>query len=85
MLREQIRMAEMPDPDKPIQYKNLVDLFEDENCPEDRKLSIMAHIYKMATHNSVTKAELIAILRWVIDENYDWVPPEPEPHLKVVK
>ncbi len=85
MLREQIRIAEMPDPDKPRQYKNLAELFEDMDCPDDRKLSIVAHICQMETHNSVTKAELLAALRWVVNENYDWVPPEPEPYLKVVK
>ena len=85
MLKEQIRMDKMPDPDKPREYRNLLELFIDADCPDDRKLDAVARICQMETYNSVTKADLLAALRWVVNENYDWVQPVMEPHMRVVK
>ena len=85
MIRYQIEMDGMPKPKDEKKYKDLKELFEDEDCDEEIKLQVLAKVCMMATHNSITKAELLAMLFWVVNENYFWETPEPEPHLRVVK
>ena len=85
MIRYQTEMDGLPEKPQKKHYKDFVELFEDKSCCEDIKLSVLGNVLQMATHNSVTKAELLAMLRWVVDENYYWEKPEPKPNLRVVK
>lgn len=85
MIRYQTQMDGLPEKQQEKRYKDLTELFEDENCCEELKLSALARVLQMATHNSITKAEFLAMLRWVVNENYYWEKPEPKPNLRVVK
>ena len=85
MIRYQTEMDGLPKPGEEKKYKDLAELFDDDNCCEEIKLQVLAKVLQMATHNSITKSELLAMLRWVVDENYFWEKPEPKPNLRVVK
>jgi hypothetical protein len=78
-------MEGLPKPENEKKYKDLQELFEDDDCCEEIKLQVLAKILRMATHNSVKKDELLAMLRWVVNENYYWETPKPKPNLRVVK
>ena len=38
------------------------------------KLKLAGWIYKFETHNGFTKNDLVAVIRWLIDQNYHWAP-----------
>ena len=82
MMHVQMMMDNLPKPDKPAGYQTFAQLFEDKNCPTESKLKILGWVYKFETHNGFTKNDLVAMIRWLIDQNYDWVP---EKNLKVLK
>ena len=44
---------------------------EDESIPYKTRVLAIDHVAKMETHNSVTKAELVAALRWLF-AHYDF-------------
>ena len=46
------------------------DIHNDEIDPED-KLTAIQEVLDMATHNGVTKADLLEVLRWLVEE-YIW-------------
>lgn len=46
------------------------DIHNDEIDPED-KLTAIQEVLDMATHNGVTKADLLEALRWLV-EDYIW-------------
>ena len=84
MMSSQMEMN-IPKPKRPKQYKDIAEMIQDKNCPDEKKLDFIAWICKLETHNGITKDELVAMLRWVVNENYDWVVPDPKPLLRVVK
>ena len=43
------------------------DIHSDEIDPED-KLTAIQEVLDMATHNGVTKADLLEVLRWLVEE-----------------
>lgn len=43
------------------------DIHNDEIDPED-KLTAIQEVLDMATHNGVTKADLLEVLRWLVEE-----------------
>lgn len=44
---------------------------DDESLPCEMRVSAIKKVAEMATHNSITKAELINALRWLF-EHYDF-------------
>ena len=85
MIQYQIEMPGLPKLNKPKKYPSFVEMFADENYPDEKKLYSLAWVCSLATLNSVTKDELVAMLRWVVNENYYWKIPEEKPKLRVVK
>lgn len=82
----QTEMPGLPEkPKMPKQYRSFAEAINDPEYPKEKKLSIIAYMCRLETHNGVTKDDLVAMLRWVVNENYDWVLPNPKPFLKVVK
>ena len=63
-------MMDMPKPDKPAPYNSFAQMFEDKDCPIENKLKIIGWVYKFETHNGFTKNDLVAMIRWMFDENY---------------
>lgn len=43
------------------------DIYRDDTDPED-KLTALQEVIDMETHNSITKAELINTLRWLLED-----------------
>lgn len=43
------------------------DIYNDDMDPED-KLTAIQEVLDMATHNSVTKADLLEVLRWLVED-----------------
>lgn len=82
MMHVQMMMDNLPKPDKPPGHSTFAQVFEDKEVPIENKLRIAGWIYKFETHNGFTKNDLVAVIRWLIDQNYDWVPDKA--HLKVV-
>lgn len=74
MMHVQMMMDGLPKPDKPEGYQTFAQMFEDDKCPAEAKLKLAGWIYKFETHNGFTKNDLVAVIRWLIDENYEWKP-----------
>lgn len=74
MMHVQMVMDGLPKPDKPEGYHTFAQMFEDEKCPVENKLKLAGWIYKFETHNGFTKSDLVAVIRWLIDQNYHWAP-----------
>ena len=72
MMHVQFVMDNLPKPDKPSGYHTFAQLFEDPDCPIKDKLKIIGWIYKFETHNGFTKNDLVAAIRWMFDENYEF-------------
>lgn len=45
-------------------------MFEDDEYPTEKKLEIIGKVYKFETHNAFTKDDLVAMIRWMFDQNY---------------
>lgn len=43
------------------------DIYRDDTDPEDKLLALQ-EVVEMETHNSITKAELIDSLRWLLED-----------------
>lgn len=56
--------------DKKDSMTTFKDIHNDEIDPED-KLTAIQEVLDMATHNGVTKADLLEVLRWLVEE-YIW-------------
>lgn len=61
----------LPKPDKP-KYSTFAQMFDDVEYPTEKKLEIIGNVYRFETHNAFTKDDLIAMIRWMVDENYYW-------------
>lgn len=48
--------------------KIIKDIHSDNYDPEDKLLAIQ-EVTGMETHNSVTKADMIEVLRWILEEH----------------
>lgn len=72
MMHVQMKMDNLPKPDKPTGYSTFAQMFEDNKCPIDRKLRIIGWVYKFETHYGFTKNDLVAMIRWMFDENYQF-------------
>ena len=84
MMHEQLMMDNLPKPDKPAGHTSFAQLFEDDKVPIADKLKVIGWVYKFETHNGFTKNDLVAMIRWLFDQHYVFVP-EKQKHLKVLK
>ena len=68
-------------------FCSLEDLFKAETVSDEAKVEIVQQIYEMETHNSYTKQDLVAVIRWMADYCFEWVPIEQKhsAKLKVIK
>ncbi len=67
-------------------YSSFKEMFEDPNCSSDRKLQIVGQIYRFVTLNSVTKDDLHAMLKFMVDEYCEWEEaPKKPPELKLMR
>jgi len=71
MLHVQL-MMDLPKPDKPAGYATIAQLFEDDKCPIEVKLKWIGWVYKFQTHNGFTKNDLLAMIRWMFEQNYEF-------------
>ena len=54
-------------------YDSFEELFDDPKCPIDKKLRILAQIVRFETLNGLTKRDLHAMVKWLVNQNYDLV------------
>lgn len=54
-------------------YDSYEELFNDPKCPIDKKLRILAQIVRFETLNGLTKRDLHAMVKWLVNQNYDLV------------
>ena len=54
-------------------YDSFEELFDDPKCPIDKKLRILAQIVRFETLNGLTKRDLHAMIKWLVNQNYDFV------------
>ena len=54
-------------------YDSYEELFGDPKCPIDKKLRILAQIVRFETLNGLTKRDLHAMVKWLVNQNYDFV------------
>lgn len=54
-------------------YDSYEELFNDPKCPIDKKLRILAQIVRFETLNGLTKRDLHAMVKWLVNQNYDFV------------
>ena len=54
-------------------YDSFEELFDDPKCPIDKKLRILAQIVRFETLNGLTKRDLHAMVKWLVNQNYDFV------------
>ncbi len=78
MMHVQMMMDNLPKPDKPPGHATIAQAFEDPEVSSEWKLMIAGWIYKFETHNGFTKNDLVAVIRWLIDQNYEWKPQKPK-------
>ena len=78
MMHVQMMMDNLPKPDKPHSHATFAQAFEDPEVPMEWKLKIIGYVYKFETHNGFTKNDLVAIIRWLVDQNYEWKPEKPK-------
>lgn len=60
---------DLPKPDRKT-YSTFAQMFEDDEYPTEKKLEIIGKVYKFETHNAFTKDDLVAMIRWMFDQNY---------------
>lgn len=53
-------------------YDSFAEIFDDPKCPIDKKLNILVIVYQLFTLNGLTKRDLHAMIKWLIDQNYDF-------------
>lgn len=53
-------------------YDSYAELFDDPKCPIDKKLNILVTVYQLFTVNCLTKRDLHAMIKWLIDQNYEF-------------
>lgn len=56
-------------------YDSFEEMFDDPKCPIDKKLRILAQIVRFETLNGLTKRDLHAMVKWLVNQNYDLVKP----------
>lgn len=54
-------------------YDSYEELFKDPKCPIDKKLRILAQIVRFETLNGLKKRDLHAMVKWLVNQNYDLV------------
>ena len=54
-------------------YDSYEELFNDPKCPIDKKLRILAQIVRFETLNGLTKRDMHAMVKWLVNQNYDLV------------
>ena len=54
-------------------YESYEELFDDPKCPIDKKLRILVQIVRFETLNGLTKRDLHAMVKWLVNQNYDFV------------
>lgn len=70
--QERMPVDVVPIPEKKG-YDSYEELFDDPKCPIDKKLRILAHIVRFETLNGLTKRDLHAMVKWLVNQNYDFV------------
>lgn len=58
-------------------HRNFVELFEDENVAEQRKHNIAWHVAHFVTLNGITKNDLQAMLKFIMEEFFYQEPEKP--------
>ena len=54
-------------------YDSYEELFNDPKCPIDKKLRILVQIVRFETLNGLTKRDLHAMVKWLVNQNYHFV------------
>lgn len=54
-------------------YDSYEELFNDPKCPIDKKLRILVQIVRFETLNGLTKRDLHAMVKWLVNQNYYFV------------
>lgn len=70
--KERMPVDVVPLPEKKG-YDSYEELFDDPKCPIDKKLRILAQIVRFETPNGLTKRDLHAMVKWLVNQNYDFV------------
>lgn len=70
--QERMPVGIVPLPEKKG-YDSFEELFDDPKCPIDKKLRILAQIVRFETLNGLTKRDLHAMVKWLVNQNYDLV------------
>ena len=66
-------------------YKTYKEFFQDPDAREQGKINFIAEIIRFETLNGLTKADLQAALKWIFEENYEFVSEERRPGFRVIR
>ena len=67
------------------EYKTLKEFFEDPKALDQSKLDMVGQLIRFETLNGVTKAELQAALKWLVEQDYEFVPSRELPGFRLLK
>lgn len=88
MLYSQEKMGDdvLPKKDKvKREYKTFKEFFEDPNAEDQKKLDMVGQFIRFETLNGVTKSELQAALKWLFEQNYEFVQSSDLPGFRLIK
>lgn len=88
MLYSQEKMGEdvLPKANKAKrEYKTFKEFFEDPKAADQSKLDMVGQFIRFETLNGVTKSELQAALKWLFEQNYEFVQSRDLPGFSLIR